>query len=68
MKTTQGNSLCSYLYLILAKTSCLSFYLLFLFFYRIREQEGGQGSGVGDMTMWLALVGGEGGGETVVEG
>jgi hypothetical protein len=27
METTQGNSLCSYLYLKLAKMSCFSFYL-----------------------------------------
>jgi hypothetical protein len=36
METTQGNSLCSYLYLKLAKTSCI-FYAFF--FYKIREQE-----------------------------
>jgi hypothetical protein len=28
METTQGNSLCSYLYLKLAKISCFSYYLL----------------------------------------
>jgi hypothetical protein len=52
MEISQGNSLCSYLYLKQAKISCLSFYLLF--FYKIREQEGrtslAQGKG-------LALVG-----------
>jgi hypothetical protein len=42
METTQGNSLCSSLYLKLAKMSCFSFYLFF--FYKIREQEGGTGS------------------------
>jgi hypothetical protein len=52
METTQGNALCSYLYLKLAKKSCFSFYLLCFFFYKIREQEGGTG--------WVgALVGGE---------
>jgi hypothetical protein len=29
METTQGNSLCSYPYLKLAKITCFSFYLLF---------------------------------------
>jgi hypothetical protein len=55
MENIQGNSLCSlcsYLYPKLAKT-CLSFYLLSFFFYKIREQAGGTGSG-----QWgvLALV------------
>jgi hypothetical protein len=44
MDTTQGISLCSCLYLKLAKTSCFSFYLLCFFFYKIREQEGGTSS------------------------
>jgi hypothetical protein len=44
---TQGNSLCSYLYLKLAKTSCFSFHLLCFFFYKIRGQEGRRGSGMG---------------------
>jgi hypothetical protein len=38
METTQGNSLCSHLYLKLAKMPCFSFYLLPFFFYKIREQ------------------------------
>jgi hypothetical protein len=37
------NSLCSYLYLKLAKIPCSSFHLCF-FFYKIREQESGTGS------------------------
>jgi hypothetical protein len=44
METTQRNSLCSYLYLKLAKKSHFSFYLLCSFFYKIGEQEGGSGS------------------------
>jgi hypothetical protein len=44
MQTTQRKSLCSYLYLKVAKTSCFSFYLLWVFFYKIGEQEGGTGS------------------------
>jgi hypothetical protein len=44
METTQGISLCSYLYLKLAKTSCFSFYLLSSFFYKIEEQEDRAGS------------------------
>jgi hypothetical protein len=44
METTQGISLYSYIYLKLARTPCFSYYLLFYFFYKIREQEGGTGS------------------------
>jgi hypothetical protein len=44
METTQGNSLGSYLYLTLAKTSCFSFYLLCFLFCKIRKQEGRTGS------------------------
>jgi hypothetical protein len=44
METTQGNSLCSYLYFKLAKPPCISFYLLCFFFYKIREQENRRGS------------------------
>jgi hypothetical protein len=40
MEATKGNSLCSYLYLKLAKTPCFSYYLLCFFFYKIGEQEG----------------------------
>jgi hypothetical protein len=47
MKTAQGNSLCSYLYLKLTKTSWFSFYLLCFFFYKIREQKCGTGSAGG---------------------
>jgi hypothetical protein len=35
MATTQGNSLCSYLYLKLAKMPCFSLYLLYFFFYKM---------------------------------
>jgi hypothetical protein len=44
MEITQGNSLCSYLYLKLAKMPCFSFYVLWFFFYKIKEQEGRTGS------------------------
>jgi hypothetical protein len=44
METTQRISLCSYLYLKLAKTSSFSYYLLWFFFYKLGEQEGGTGS------------------------
>jgi hypothetical protein len=44
METTQENSLCSYLYLKLAKMSRFSFYVLHFFFYEIGEQEGRIGS------------------------
>jgi hypothetical protein len=37
-------SLDSYLYLKLAKTLCLSYYLLRFLFNKIREEEGGTGS------------------------
>jgi hypothetical protein len=40
IETTQGNSLCSYLYLKLSKTSYFFFYLLCFFFYKVGEQEG----------------------------
>jgi hypothetical protein len=43
-ETTQGNSLCSYLYLKLEKNVMFFFfYLLSSFFYKIEEQEGGTG-------------------------
>jgi hypothetical protein len=45
MDKTQGNSLCNYLYLKLAKISCFSFYLLSVFFYKIGEQDSRTGSG-----------------------
>jgi hypothetical protein len=44
METTQENSLCSYLYLKLAKTSCFSYYIICFFFYKIGAQEGRTGS------------------------
>jgi hypothetical protein len=44
METTQDNFLCSYLYLKLAKTPCISNYVLCFFFYKIGEQEGRRGS------------------------
>jgi hypothetical protein len=49
METTQGNSLCNYLYLKLAKTSCFSFYLLCFSFYKIGKQEAGTGSAEGEV-------------------
>jgi hypothetical protein len=45
METTQGISLCSYLYLKLAKMPCFSSYVLWVFFYKIGEQEGQTGGG-----------------------
>jgi hypothetical protein len=57
-ETTQGNSLCSYLYLKLAKISCFSFSLLCFFFYKIREQEGITGSAGGGRERWWGRVGG----------
>jgi hypothetical protein len=44
MEAMLGISLYSYLYLKLAKTLCLSYYLLCFLFNKIREQEGGTGS------------------------
>jgi hypothetical protein len=44
METKQGISLCSYLYLKLAKMPHFSFYLLYFFFYKIGEQKGGTDS------------------------
>jgi hypothetical protein len=48
MEITQGNSLCSYLYLKLARAPCISFYLLCFFFYKIEEQEDRTGTAWGD--------------------
>jgi hypothetical protein len=61
MEAMQGLSLCSYLYLKLAKTSCISFYLLCFSFYKIREQEGRTGSarGGGANHQWEGGDGGE---------
>jgi hypothetical protein len=56
METAQGNSLCSYLYIKVTKTSSSSFYLLCFFFYKIGEQEHETGSVV--LGWVLALVGG----------
>jgi hypothetical protein len=39
METLQVYSLCSYLYLKLAKMPCFSCYPLVFFFYKIREEE-----------------------------
>jgi hypothetical protein len=65
METTQGISLHSYPYLKLAKTPCFSYYLLCLFFYKIRGQEGGtcsvQGGGQGVWHWWEGTGGGKGG-------
>jgi hypothetical protein len=44
MEAMLGISLDSYLYLKLAKTLYLSYYLLCFLFNKIREQEGGTGS------------------------
>jgi hypothetical protein len=44
MEATLGISLYSYLYLKLAKTLCLSYYLLCFLFNKIREQENRKGS------------------------
>jgi hypothetical protein len=44
METTQRNSMCSYLYLKLAKTPCFSNYISCFFFYKVGEQDGGTGS------------------------
>jgi hypothetical protein len=63
MEITQGNSLCSDLYLKLAKTSCFLFYLLCLF-YEIREQEGRTGSAPGRSVGWYQWEG-EGAGKRV---
>jgi hypothetical protein len=51
METTQGNSMCSYLYLGLAKMSWFSYYHLYVF-YKIREQESGTGSAGGCWHQW----------------
>jgi hypothetical protein len=56
MDAMLGVSLHSYLYLKLAKTICLSYYLLCFLFNKIREQEGRTGSaskwGQGESTMY----------------
>jgi hypothetical protein len=46
MEISKGNSLCSYLYLELAKMSCFC-YLFSLVFYKIGEQERGTGPAQG---------------------
>jgi hypothetical protein len=56
MEMSQGNSLCSYL-----KQTKMSFF----FIYKIIEQEGGTGPGLG---VRVVPVGGEGRGEMVKEG
>jgi hypothetical protein len=49
----QGISLCSYLYLKVAKMACFSYYLLYFLFYKIREEECRIGSeGVGSWHQW----------------
>jgi hypothetical protein len=52
METTQGNSLCSYLYFKLAKTLYFSFSLLSFFFYKSREMEGRTGGEGKDWHLW----------------
>jgi hypothetical protein len=49
METTQGIFLYSCLYLKLAKMPCFFDYLLYISFYKNREQEGGAGSAGGGM-------------------
>jgi hypothetical protein len=44
METTQENSLCSYLYLKLAKRHVSRFIFYVFFLYKIREEKGGTGS------------------------
>jgi hypothetical protein len=44
METKLGISLYSYLYLKLVKILCLSYYLLYFLFNKIRDQEGRTGS------------------------
>jgi hypothetical protein len=48
IETIQGNSLCSYFYLKLTKTSCFSFYLSTFFFYKIEDEKGGTTSAHGE--------------------
>jgi hypothetical protein len=62
METTQENSLCSYLYLKLAKMPWFSYYLLWCFFSKIREQEGrtgsalrGRGVGTDGKGRWMGM-------------
>jgi hypothetical protein len=45
LETTQGITLCSYLYLKFVKTPCFSNNVLCFFFYKIREQESRTGLG-----------------------
>jgi hypothetical protein len=54
MELSQGNSLCSYLYLKQAKISLVSF-----FFYKIGEQEGRQILPKGGWYQWYWGGGGE---------
>jgi hypothetical protein len=62
LETAQGNSPCNYLYLKQAKASCISFYLVPFFFYKIGEQKGRKGP-VGGGGQRVAVVGGGGSGE-----
>jgi hypothetical protein len=56
---TERISLCSYSYLKLAKMPCFPYYLLYFFFNKIGEQEGGTGSawmqGVGEWTKHIYM-------------
>jgi hypothetical protein len=47
LEIAQGNFLCSYFHLKLAKTLCFSFHLLCFFFNKIGEQEGRTDSALG---------------------
>jgi hypothetical protein len=54
MEISQGNSLCSYLYLKQAKMSFFNFLFFFfcLFLYKIREQKGRRGLAWGGWYPW----------------
>jgi hypothetical protein len=58
METTQGNSLCSYLCLKLAKKPGFSFYILCFFFYKNLKK--GSARGVGFGTSGSRAVAGKG--------
>jgi hypothetical protein len=61
-ETTKGNSLCSYLYLNLAKMPCFSFSLFMLFFLLQNQRTGGQNRFCGGKEGWYQWEG-EGGRE-----
>jgi hypothetical protein len=63
MEISQGNSLCSYLYLLQAKMSCFTFYLFSFCFCKTGEQEGGTSLASGGAG--LTPVGGGADGESL---